>query len=166
MPASSMYASATHAVITPQLSNTGPSARTDRLPAIQVIFACLASACFWQSRSPVHAKCTHHGACGHSASPTSLPTRASAATGAARPSMQQGKGPAHWQANAKGTAKPLEPQVKKMKANRDITAPEVRLVGADGSHQILSLADALKAAKDAKLDLVEVAGAAQTLSSQ
>ena len=48
--------------------------------------------------------------------------------------------------------------MKKLKANADITAPEVRLVAADGTHQVLSLAEALKAARDAKLDLVEVAG--------
>lgn len=50
--------------------------------------------------------------------------------------------------------------MKKLKANRDITAPEVRLVGADGSHQVLPLAQALQAAREAKLDLVEVAGGA------
>ena len=49
--------------------------------------------------------------------------------------------------------------MKKLKANRDITAAEVRLVSPDGSHQVLPLAAALKAAREAKLDLVEVAGA-------
>ena len=52
----------------------------------------------------------------------------------------------------------MEPQVKKLKANRDITAAEVRLVGTDGSHQVMPLAEALQAAREAKLDLVEVAG--------
>ena len=36
----------------------------------------------------------------------------------------------------------------------------MRLVGTDGQHQVLPLAEALKAARDAKLDLVEVAGTA------
>lgn len=48
--------------------------------------------------------------------------------------------------------------MKKLKANRDITAAEVRLVGTDGSHQVMTLAEALRAAQEAKLDLVEVAG--------
>ena len=53
---------------------------------------------------------------------------------------------------------PAEPQSKRLKANRDITAAEVRLVGDDGQHQVMSLTAALKAAQDAKLDLVQVAG--------
>ena len=48
--------------------------------------------------------------------------------------------------------------MKKLKANRDITAAEVRLVSPDGSHQIMPLAEAMQAAREAKLDLVEVAG--------
>ena len=53
--------------------------------------------------------------------------------------------------------------MKKLKANRDITAAEVRLVGTDGSHQVMPLAEALQAAREAKLDLVEVAGAPAAL---
>ncbi|KAL3141114.1 hypothetical protein ABBQ38_003467 [Trebouxia sp. C0009 RCD-2024] len=78
--------------------------------------------------------------------------------GARPPSTpQQPVGPTYRRNNI---AAPVEPQVKKLKANRDITAPEVRLVGADGSHQVLPLAQALQAAREAKLDLVEVAGGA------
>lgn len=55
---------------------------------------------------------------------------------------------------------PEEPQSKRLKANREITAAEVRLVGDDGQHQVMSLTAALKAAQDAKLDLVQVAGGA------
>ena len=78
-------------------------------------------------------------------------------TGARQPSaLQQPVGPIYRRNNI---AAPVEPQVKKLKANNDITAPEVRLVGADGSHQVLPLAQALQAARAAKLDLVEVAGA-------
>lgn len=50
------------------------------------------------------------------------------------------------------------PDAKQQRVNSDITAPEVRLVNADGTHEVLPLAQALKAAQDASLDLVEVAG--------
>lgn len=47
---------------------------------------------------------------------------------------------------------------KHQRANTEITASEVRLVKPDGTHKVLSLANALQAAQDAGLDLVEVAG--------
>jgi translation initiation factor IF-3 len=50
--------------------------------------------------------------------------------------------------------------VKRLKANQEITAPEVRLVGTDGTHKVMPLAEALRAARNAKLDLVQVAGIA------
>ena len=54
---------------------------------------------------------------------------------------------------------PIEPpQSKKLKANQEITAPRVRLVAPDGKHEVMTLADALQAARDAELDLVQVAG--------
>lgn len=55
-------------------------------------------------------------------------------------------------------APPEAPATPKQRVNRGITAPEVRLVKTDGSHEVLPLAKALQAAKDAQLDLVEVAG--------
>ena len=36
----------------------------------------------------------------------------------------------------------------------------MRLVGTDGTHQVMPLAEALRAARNAKLDLVQVAGIA------
>ena len=62
--------------------------------------------------------------------------------------------------HARHNPKSEGPQTRKLKANQEITAKEVRLVGTDGHHQVLPLAEALKAARDAKLDLVEVAGTA------
>lgn len=50
------------------------------------------------------------------------------------------------------------PDKSRNRANEDITAPEVRLVNADGTHEVLPLAEALQAARDAELDLVEVSG--------
>ncbi len=48
-------------------------------------------------------------------------------------------------------------QAKRNRLNTEIDAPEVRLIGAEGEQVgILSLADALKAAEEAKLDLVEI----------
>ena len=48
---------------------------------------------------------------------------------------------------------------KKLPTNEEIEASQVRLVGADGQQQgVLSLADALTAAKAAELDLVQVMG--------
>ncbi len=47
--------------------------------------------------------------------------------------------------------------VKKTRINDDITAPEVRLIGADGAQiGIKSLEDAKQLAEDAELDLVEI----------
>ncbi|HEB59323.1 MAG TPA: translation initiation factor IF-3 [Gammaproteobacteria bacterium] len=47
--------------------------------------------------------------------------------------------------------------VKKTRINDDITAPEVRLIGADGEQiGIKSLEDAKQLAEDAELDLVEI----------
>ncbi len=47
--------------------------------------------------------------------------------------------------------------VKKTRINDDITAPEVRLIGADGAQiGIRSLEDAKQLAEDAELDLVEI----------
>lgn len=62
--------------------------------------------------------------------------------------------------NAKRNA--IEPPIetKRLKANQDITAREVRLVSTDGTHRVLPLAEALTAAREAKLDLVQVAGGA------
>lgn len=67
--------------------------------------------------------------------------------------------------NAKRNA--IEPPIetKRLKANQDITAREVRLVSTDGTHRVLPLAEALTAAREAKLDLVQVAGAACELLS-
>ncbi len=46
---------------------------------------------------------------------------------------------------------------KKNRLNRDITAPEVRLIAADGSQAgIVSIAEAMKVAGDASMDLVEI----------
>lgn len=74
---------------------------------------------------------------------------------------QQAWGPTYRNAKRNPRAPPAEaPQVKRLKANREITAPEVRLVGTDGTHQVMPLAEALRAARNAKLDLVQVAGIA------
>lgn len=74
---------------------------------------------------------------------------------------QQSWGPTYKYARRNPRAPPAEaPQVKRLKANQEITAPEVRLVGTDGTHQVMPLAEALQAARNAKLDLVQVAGAA------
>ena len=74
---------------------------------------------------------------------------------------QQAWGPTYKNAKRNPKAPPAEaPQVKRLKANREITAPEVRLVGTDGTHQVMPLAEALRAARNAKLDLVQVAGIA------
>lgn len=61
------------------------------------------------------------------------------------------------QQNPRGPTEP--PASKKPRANKEISAPEVRLVHLDGTHEVLPLAAALAAAKAAELDLVEVAGA-------
>ena len=48
-------------------------------------------------------------------------------------------------------------QDKRNRLNRDITATEVRLIGADGEQVgIVSIEEALRAAADADLDLVEI----------
>lgn len=48
-------------------------------------------------------------------------------------------------------------QTNKAPINENITAPEVRLIGADGQQVgIVSISEALQAAEDAKLDLVEI----------
>jgi len=48
-------------------------------------------------------------------------------------------------------------QDKRNRLNRDITAPEVRLIGADGEQVgIVSIEEALKAASGGDLDLVEI----------
>ncbi len=48
-------------------------------------------------------------------------------------------------------------QDKRNRLNRDITAPEVRLIGADGEQVgIVSIEEALKAASEGDLDLVEI----------
>ncbi len=47
---------------------------------------------------------------------------------------------------------------KKVRLNEDITAPEVRLIGADGeSPGVVSIAEAMRLAAEAELDLVEIA---------
>ncbi|WP_286294091.1 translation initiation factor IF-3 [Methylomarinovum tepidoasis] len=49
-------------------------------------------------------------------------------------------------------------KVTEPRRNRDIRAPKVRLIGADGEQiGVVSLAEALRAAEDAGLDLVEIA---------
>lgn len=54
-----------------------------------------------------------------------------------------------------------ELQINKIRLNREITAPTVRLVGADGSQQgVVSLREALDAAAEADLDLAEIAPSA------
>ncbi len=51
---------------------------------------------------------------------------------------------------------------KQQRINREITAPEVRLVGLEGEQLgIVAIADALKRAEDAEVDLVEIAPLAQ-----
>ena len=48
-------------------------------------------------------------------------------------------------------------QDKRNRLNRDISAPQVRLIGADGEQVgIVSIEDALRTAGDADLDLVEI----------
>ncbi|KAL0039147.1 hypothetical protein WJX77_009320 [Trebouxia sp. C0004] len=87
------------------------------------------------------------------------PSQASRNSGNSIP--QQAWGPTYKYAKRNPRAPPAEaPQVKRLKANQEITAPEVRLVGTDGTHQVMPLAQALRAARNAKLDLVQVAGAA------
>ncbi len=50
----------------------------------------------------------------------------------------------------------------KTRLNRAITAPEVRLIGADGTqHGVVKLADAVDAAKESNLDLVEISPTAK-----
>ncbi len=47
---------------------------------------------------------------------------------------------------------------KKVRLNEEITAPEVRLIGADGeSPGVVSIAEAMRLATEAELDLVEIA---------
>lgn len=49
-----------------------------------------------------------------------------------------------------------------MRLNDDITAPKVRLIGADGEQVgIVSLTEAMQAATDAELDLVEIVPTAE-----
>ncbi|MCP4042715.1 MAG: translation initiation factor IF-3, partial [Gammaproteobacteria bacterium] len=50
----------------------------------------------------------------------------------------------------------------KNRVNDEITVPEVRLIGADGSQVgVVSIAKALRAAEEAYLDLVEIAPQAE-----
>jgi translation initiation factor IF-3 len=47
--------------------------------------------------------------------------------------------------------------VEKVRINREIHAPELRVIGAEGENLgVLSIADALKAAQDVDLDLIEI----------
>jgi len=47
--------------------------------------------------------------------------------------------------------------VEKVRINREIRAPELRVIGAEGENLgVLSAADALKAAQDKNLDLIEI----------
>jgi translation initiation factor IF-3 len=47
--------------------------------------------------------------------------------------------------------------VEKVRINREIHAPELRVIGAEGENLgVLSIADALKAAQEADLDLIEI----------
>ncbi|KAA6428796.1 hypothetical protein WJX79_002777 [Trebouxia sp. C0005] len=87
------------------------------------------------------------------------PSQGSRTSGSSIP--QQAWGPTYKNARRNPRAPPVEtPQFKRMKANQEITAPEVRLVNTDGTHQVMPLAEARRAAHNAKLDLVQVAGAA------
>jgi translation initiation factor IF-3 len=48
-------------------------------------------------------------------------------------------------------------ETNRVRANHAITAPELRVVGVDGANLgVLSRAEALKAANDAGLDLIEI----------
>lgn len=51
---------------------------------------------------------------------------------------------------------------EKVRINREITAPELRVIGAEGENLgVISAAEALKAAKAAELDLIEISPNAQ-----
>lgn len=57
----------------------------------------------------------------------------------------------------RGRGKPQQPETPKDNINEHITAKEVRLIDADGEQKgVVSIEEALEAARDAELDLVEI----------
>ncbi len=56
---------------------------------------------------------------------------------------------------------PLRAITDKVRINRDIRAPRVRVVTPEGEHEILDIEDALRRARDFELDLVEIAPTAK-----
>ncbi|WP_130537015.1 translation initiation factor IF-3 [Thiomicrorhabdus indica] len=57
----------------------------------------------------------------------------------------------------RGRGRPQQPEAPKDRINKAITSPEVRLIAADGEQLgIVSIKEAMAAAQDAGLDLVEI----------